>query len=419
MEEKIKVDVRSEIGKLESVIIHTPGPEVENMTPGDAERALYSDILNLSIARKEFNQLSGLLKKYAKTLEVKELLAGVLANKKAKEKIVRYICENENHPGVADFLLSQSTENICKLLIEGVIMEKNTLTKFLSKERYSLPPLHNFFYIRDSAIPVYNNMIISKMATGARRRESVIMEAIFDYSTTFRTKTLKPFDNSNTHPSVTLEGGDVIVAREDILLVGNGTRTSTQGIDYLLQLICREKDKKKHIIVQELPSTPESFIHLDMVFTLLDVDTCMIYEPVLFKLGKYQTVHITVDNGKVKSIREEKNILEALEGLGMSLKPIYCGGTKDSWAQEREQWHSGANFFSVEPGKVIGYGRNTNTIEELSRNGYEIVPAVDIIENKVGQHAHKKMVITLEGSELPRGGGGARCMTIPVSRQSI
>ena len=53
----VEVNVQSEIGKLNGVIIHTPGEEVENMTPENAERALYSDIINLSIARKEYKQI--------------------------------------------------------------------------------------------------------------------------------------------------------------------------------------------------------------------------------------------------------------------------------------------------------------------------------------------------------------------------
>ena len=103
----------------------------------------------------------------------------------------------------------------------------------------------------------------------------------------------------------------------------------------------------------------------------------------------------------------------------MDLKPILCGGSKDPWVQEREQWHSGANFFAVGPGKVIGYERNAYTIEEMNKNGFEILKAKDIIKGKIDPKNYKKYVIALEGSELPRGGGGARCMTMPIRRKSI
>ena len=137
------------------------------------------------------------------------------------------------------------------------------------------------------------------------------------------------------------------------------------------------------------------------------------------KPNNYQTVLITIEGGKVKKIRNVENIPVALKGLGMDLKPIYCGGTNDMWTQEREQWHSGANFFSVGPGKVIGYARNTNTLEQMNKNGFNIIRAKDVVSNKVDLTSFDKYVIALDGSELARGGGGARCMTMPVSRKPV
>lgn len=419
MVQKIGVDVCSEIGELEAVVIHTPGNEVENMTPQNAERALYSDILNLSIAQKEYKQLSDVLRKFAKVYEIKDLLNEVLSNERVKATLVEKICNNEGFHDIRDFLISRSPSELARMLIEGVILKKDTLTRFLSKDRYSLPPLHNFFFTRDSAVSIFDQVMISKMANKVRERESLIMEAIFDYGNMFSTKTFNPYQDSNYNNSIMIEGGDVLVAREDIILIGYGARTSTQGIDYILGKLKGLKGKKLHVIVQELPIHPESFIHLDMVFTLLDKGDCMVYEPVVFRTNKYQTVHITIENGNVSCIKEEKNLVEVLRNLGMDLNPIVCGGTRDPWIQEREQWHSGANFFSLAPGKVIGYERNVYTMEEMNNNGYEIIKAADILNNKVDHTKIAKFVIALEGSELPRGGGGARCMTMPVKRKAV
>ena len=419
MVQKIGVDVCSEIGELEAVVIHTPGNEVENMTPQNAERALYSDILNLSIAQKEYKQLSDVLRKFAKVYEIKDLLNEVLSNERVKATLVEKICNNEGFHDIRDFLISRSPSELARMLIEGVILKKDTLTRFLSKDRYSLPPLHNFFFTRDSAVSIFDQVMISKMANKVRERESLIMEAIFDYGNMFSTKTFNPYQDSNYNNSIMIEGGDVLVAREDIILIGYGARTSTHGIDYILGKLKGLKGKKLHVIVQELPIHPESFIHLDMVFTLLDKGDCMVYEPVVFRTNKYQTVHITIENGNVSCIKEEKNLVEVLRNLGMDLNPIVCGGTRDPWIQEREQWHSGANFFSLAPGKVIGYERNVYTMEEMNNNGYEIIKAADILNNKVDHTKIAKFVIALEGSELPRGGGGARCMTMPVKRKAV
>ena len=416
MTNNISTKIFSEIGDLESVIIHTPGQEVENMTPQNVERALYSDILNLNVATKEYNQLKHVLEKTCHTFEVKDLMKGVLKNKKVKENLIDKICENENILNIKKYLLDLEVEDLASQLIEGVPLQKNTLSNFLSKDRYSLKPLHNFFYTRDAAVPVYDNVFIGRMASPVRQRETLIMETIFDFHPLLSTKTYNASLLKPNRPNISIEGGDVIVARDNVLLLGIGSRTTSQGLDFILEYL-KEKKEKIHLIIQELPLSPESFIHLDMVFTLLDKETCMIYDPVIMKMNKYHTVHIYAEGGKVQFIREEKNMLQALDKAGLKMEPLYCGGRKDQWAQEREQWHSGANFFTLGPGKVIGYARNTHTVEELNQNGYEVIKASDVMKNKVDLADYEKYIITLEGSELPRGGGGARCMTMPVSRK--
>lgn len=145
----------------------------------------------------------------------------------------------------------------------------------------------------------------------------------------------------------------------------------------------------------------------------------MVYEPVILKPNKLQTVHIVIENGKVISIFNEENLMVALNKLGFDLDPVICGGTNDPWTQEREQWHSGTNFFAIAPGKVIGYARNTYTLDELSRHGFEIIKAKSVIKDLVDINNYKRCVIAIEGSELARGGGGARCMTMPVKRNPL
>ncbi len=412
-----QTQVNSEIGELQGVIVHSPGKEVENMTPKNAERALYSDILNLSVAQKEYGHFKNALIKHAPVYEVRDLLQDVLGNQRVRETLIDHIFDNENTMASKHMLLGLSDAELARQLLEGVILIKDNLTKYFSKERYALRPLHNFFFTRDASMAIRDKVLIGRMANQIRGRESLIMQAIFDYHPMFRTQTLNPIQNPRFNDQISIEGGDVLVAREDVLLIGTGTRTTSQGIDFILEQL-ESEDQVRHIIVQELPETPESFIHLDMVFTFLDKNKCMVFEPIIMKPNRYQTVHITVDNGKVK-INNEKNIVECLNNLGFDLEPINCGGSTDPWIQEREQWHSGANFFALAPGKIIGYGRNVYTIEEIHKHGFEVLSAEDVANGKTDISQYEKYVIAVEGSELPRGGGGARCMTMPFSRKPI
>lgn len=424
--EKFHVAIGSEIGELQAVIIHTPGPEVENMTPRTVARALYSDILNLAVARQEYQVLSQLLNKVVRTFEVKDLLAKILDDDEQRGTLIGKICRTEQAEEYFDELMDMSSRNLASKLIEGLPARMDNLTAFLNEEYYALQPLYNFYFTRDASAVIGDQALICHMANKIRMRESLIMEAIFTQNPYFEAPVIgisapRPvFGPLADKKNILLEGGDILVAREDILLVGNGMRTSSQGIDFLTYHWARQHPEgKSYILVQQLPSSPESFIHLDMVFTLLDVDRCMVFESLILNDNQYNTVQITLDNGKVEKIRRVSNLLTALRRLGMDLEPIICGGSGDEWDQEREQWHSGANFFALAPGKVISYARNIHTLNEMSKHGFEIISAEDVIDSKVDINKIKKCVLTITGAELARGGGGARCMTLPILRKPL
>jgi len=418
----IKIDVQSEIGRLDAVLLHRPGAEVENMTPRNVSRALYSDILNLSIAQKEYEQLYGTLSKVAAVYEVSDLLIKVLDKEKPREELIRRICVSEEVIPYYDELMQMSSRELARVLIEGLPARIDSLTSYFRNEYYALYPLYNFYFTRDAAVTIGGNALICRMANKVRMRESLIMNAIYRHSGTFECEVVDANEQRDKASSVIMEGGDILIAREDILVIGNGVRTTSQGIDFIVDRICRNYPRGRYnVLVQQLPSEPESFIHLDMVFTLLDRDKCMVFKPLIMQSNQYQTVHIVIEDGNVLGIRPVAGLLPALKSLGMDLKPLVCGGA-DDWDQEREQWHSGANFFAFAPGKVLTYARNVHTLEELDANGFEIVSASDFISGRrddLISDPSKSCAVALNGSELPRGGGGARCMTMPLSRQKI
>lgn len=395
------IEINSEIGELEGVILHTPGVEIEMMTPNSIQEALYSDLLNLKIASKEYSNFSGVLNKWTKTYQVKELLAEILLNKEVKSSLVSKILAAEKKEELFAELIEKDNTELATILIEG----------YKKGNGFALNPLYNLFFTRDASSSVYDKVLIHSMSTDVRDRESFVMEAIF--KNRFSTETINPRVCEGAHT----EGGDVLIAREDVLFIGNGCRTNKAGIDFLTKYYAARKERQ-HIIVQQLPEKPESFIHLDMVFTMLAKDRCMIYEPIIKNsLGKFAVTHIEIDNGQIY-YHQRNNMLEATKKLGFDFEPVLCGGD-DYLYQDREQWHSGANFFALGEGKILGYARNTHTIDALNNAGFEVLRAEDVCEDKVNMRDYERFVVTFDAAELPRGGGGARCMTMPIKRKKV
>lgn len=408
----IKVRVNSEYEALKTLLIHKPGPEVENMTPATAERALYSDILNLPIAQDEFAEFKSVLQKVTQVIEVRELLLDVIQNSSAKSELIACFQEYSGVIGIDKELESLTDEEFTRQVIEGVPLPQVSLANFLHQDKYAINPLHNIFFMRDASFSIGNTIYVSSMARSVRKPESLILDIIYRHCIDKDSEVC--FINEKNDNKITIEGGDVLVVSNEVLILGIGARTTPEAVDLLIKKVS-EKQPLKYILVQELPRTPESFIHIDMVFTLLSESECMVYKPILENESRFRTIKIDIIDGEITQIYPVKNLVEGLNSCGFDYKPVFCGGG-DKLLQEREQWHSGANFFAFAPGKIIGYARNSHTSDALSQFGYEIIMAQDIIEGKISVSDYSKCLITVDGSELARGGGGPRCMTMPIFR---
>jgi arginine deiminase len=215
---------------------------------------------------------------------------------------------------------------------------------------------------------------------------------------------------------LTVEGGDVLVIREDLVIIGYSERTSAKAIDRLAKGMSRGK-QKFDILVVELPKI-RATIHLDMIFTMLDVDKFMIFPPLITGPNKCKCFHLHCEDGEITNIVEYAGLPKAMRQLGQEDNFVNCGGDK-VFSQEREQWTSGANFFTFAPGQIIGYNHNRETISALDKAGFEIVAANDVISENYKIQKGKRIAVSMDGAELSRGGGGCRCMTMPIHRDKV
>ena len=412
----IQTNLDSEIGALNTVVVHRPGREIENMTPASAAEVLYDDILNLELATREHDQLTGVLRRVADVYEFEDLLRDTLADGRMKglrvdELVKLYSCED-----LAPELKEMDNAALAAQLFQGTPMLKDSLEKFLSPLRHAIPPLPNAFFTRDAVMAVNQSVIIGSMAFKARFAEALLLKSIFKYHGDISSDGFYYDGTASTSQKITIEGGDLLVLREDLIMIGYSERTTARGIDTLMQAIA-EKGGVENFIVVEIPKS-RATIHLDMIFTMVDRDSCVVFEPLISGMHKCRAFHVYYEQGRAKRIVEYPGVLEALRTQGMDLKPISCGGDNEL-RQEREQWTSGANFFTLSPGHIIGFEHNQATAEELAKSGFEIVAADRFISEEQSLEPDRKTLVTMHGSELSRGGGGCRCMTMPLNRNPV
>jgi len=410
-----KICVNSEITTLKKVIIHTPGLELELMTPETAEEVLYDDILNLDNARKQHSQLSTILSKVSQPFEVKKLLEDILADENVKEKLLNTISKNLDVYEHLNDLLELSPKKLAQKLILGTEIKRNTLERFLSKNQYAIPPLPNLFFTRDAAMVINEHALIGNMATNIRKTETVLMWYLFHYHPSLGFESDQLLDTTELNKTqATFEGGDILILREDTLVIGMSERTSPSGIDYLIEHFKKE-GTVKHIFVVMLPKH-RAWIHLDMVFTMIDTDKAVVFPELINERNAVDVIHVNMsDKSRIRFSRHDF-LLKALKRVQIKLEPIYCGG-KNPLYQKREQWQSGANFFTIAPGKIIGYGLNYHTYDALEKAGIPRIEADDVLNGSIDLNKLDAYAVAMSGNELTRGGGGCRCMTMPILRE--
>jgi len=417
-----EIGVNSEIGYLRKVFLHSPGHEVELMTPKNAPELLYNDIIYYKNVVAGHAQLKSVLSLVSNVLEVTDCLEEILDIPIARDQLLDKILKYQNCMEYKSELKSLPSADLAQALLTGVPLKRNTLETWLSPKNFSLVPLPNMYFMRDTSMVVGNRVITSKMASSVRYAESLIMRTIYEYHPNLQGYgLLLDALNEQNDPEFTIEGGDILVINKDLLLVGISERTTAKAIDTLVNQLIKARAEEANeepfnLLCVILPKN-RSTIHLDMIFTVVNNEQAIVYPPYVLGRERARVVRIRVKPDGDKKFKEVEDLILGLRSVGVRMDPIPCGGD-DPLYQQREQWNSGANLFAFAPGKVISY-IHEHTLRACESAGFKIVSANDVVKHPTLLQSHSPLVVTVEGSELSRGGGGPRCMTCPVLRDPV
>ncbi len=411
------INVKSEIAPLKKVLLHRPGNELLNLTPDSLGRLLFDDIPFLPEAQKEHDEFANILREngvevvYLEDLMAEVLeLSDVILDKFIKQFIYEAGIKTPKYKNlVYEYLKSfKNKKELVLKTMEGIkILEisrskrevEKSLVDLVSEESdFLADPMPNLYFTRDPFASAGNGVILNRMYSVTRNRETIYAEYIFNYHPDFKDKLEKYYDRSLPYH---IEGGDVLNLNEHIIAVGISQRTEAGAIDELAKNMFKNpKCKIDTILAFNIPES-RAFMHLDTVFTQIDYDKFTYHPGIMETLQVFEITEGDIpDSDEDLNVREVNGSLEEIleKYLGRKITLIPCaGGEKTS--SEREQWNDGTNTLCIAPGVVVVYNRN------------------NITNNILREHGIK--VYEMSSAELSRGRGGPRCMSMPLVREDL
>lgn len=405
----MNIEVTSETGLLKSVIVHTPGNEVSLVNPELKDELLFDDIIFEEDARQEHFDMLKVFKTAMPVdgtiYEITDLFLECFQQEDARaffvEKLIKRLTEENLHT-IEKELLQLSPKQLLQFVVEGATP---------SIGGFTMHPTPNMLFTRDLAAVANKSILLSRPAKTARVREAILTETMINFHPLFediRSNIIKISDQES------IEGGDVLIASDKVVLIGMSERTSFGGLMTATEGFL--KQGVEHVLAVDIPKKRSS-MHLDTIFTFASENECIAFPPAITE-RKDNVVALRSQNGAVTA-ESKPSLQKALEELlDRDLTFIKCGG-KNRTNQFREQWTDGANVFALAPGIIVGYERNTSTFRELKEHGYQLMNQYEFIDefkDSPFDPTDKKIAISFMGHELCRGRGGARCMTMPIAR---
>ena len=399
----------SEIGRLKKVMLHRPGKELENLMPEYLERLLFDDIPYLKVAQAEHDAFAQCLRDNgAEVVYLRDLVEETIAPLELRQELTEQFLDEaglENHrirEILRDYFASMERGELVDAMMAGVRksdvrgFETGKLADYLSFRSDDYPflidPMPNLYFTRDPFATIGSGVSLHRMHTVTRNRETLFGKFIFQYHPVYKDAP-KWYDRGETS---SLEGGDILILSPEVIAVGISQRTEEDSIDKFAHTVLSISRTFQKILAFNIPKT-RSFMHLDTVFTMVDRNKFTVHPNILSEITVYV---MELEEGRVH-IREEQGRLEDIlkEHLGLDQVTLIKCGSDSPIDAAREQWSDGSNTLAIAPGEVIVYERNYVTNRILEDHGITV-------------HA-------IPCSELSRGRGGPRCMSMPFVREDL